>query len=682
MKTMTRLGVLMCVVALAWALVPSQATAAFGPSVTSGGVTTWSDDANKSYFMRVDGSKSWYTNNAGLTSQWYYMGQTQYDNFIGDGSVHGFLDNPYWFGYFASGGVQYGYWGNNTAAYGGFTQFTYGYVAGQWYGGSSQWDKLSGLNAYQDNPASKGWDKLGAAGLNASFIGDGNYHDVGANWWYLSYGVCGYWIRDSTVSTPWFGYDYTTSQWYTGGAFGWATLGNPGQLGLRFMGDGSSHVLGVRFMGDVTSRVLSNNADAVHGAFTYRLTDGVGIWRNADLLGDGGRDQFRYTYGTGLWENQGAAGSGWYGIGGDATKGLGMDPTFIGDAQYHDILGTKFRFKFTLDDHGGAASWFNTALDTPRDQFRYTYGTGYWEHSDLANNWDSLGNLGLTASFVGDGNLHDLRDDWSFIAFDNGRRARWTNNRYMVTAKFEYEYVTGQWFHGGNFGLVPLGAAGLRTSFMGDLDEHTLGGGIYANFTYYYQSVLNDEIWDKGFWRNASLMGEIGVLGELQFSYAYSTGGWEHQRNDGEWNGIGGDVKKLGLGMDPTFIGDGQYHDIPGTTFRYKFTNDAKGGVALWYNTALWTPRDQFRYIYDAGIWESLDYGGARQYGPAAPPKRWWPLCKEANPTEFLGDSTRNHLLRGSVFFDLPFFWFGGKKTEARGCFYDQWLVLKETWYY
>ena len=426
------------------------------------------------------------------------------------------LNNGWSYMYLAS--VDYAYWKNGSTE-----RFAYGCTAGQW------WDY--GMT---------GWSTLGPAGLSASFLGDGSSHTLDSLWSYSFSGGIGYW-NNTSLNLSQFKYDYGTGQWQDEGKIGgWSTLG-PAGLSASFLGDGSSHTL--------------------DSLWSYTFSSGISYWTNTAL----NLSLFKYDYGTGAWYDQGKYG-GWVSLGAAGSS-------FVGDGSSLTLYG-KWSYNFS----GGVGFWTNTSLNLA--QFKYDYGTGQWYDEGKTGGWATLGPVGLSASFLGDGNPRTLDSNWQYkYDYDyQGGAGAWTSPSVWVI----YNYSLGHWWGYDNFdGSTEFDfSGGFSAAFIGDGAWHDIGGAYNGtHFKYQYDLAGGN----YGYWYNND-------LGFLQYKYSYDSGQWYDEGKMGGWATLGP------AGLSSRFMGDGNTRTLD-SNWSYRFSD----GIGSWTNASL--KLSQFNYDYSAGQW-------------------------------------------------------------------------------
>ena len=108
-----------------------------------------------------------------------------------------------------------------------------------------------------------------------------------------------------------------------------------------------------------------------------------------------------------------------------------------------DPTTNGFAYRFDVTDQ--TAHWSKDGLV----EFKYILGDGTWQDWDKFGGWTQLSGPGLSAAFMGDGNVHTLDSSWSY-QFVNGV-GYWTNLG-LSQPVFEYNYASGQWYDEGNYG--------------------------------------------------------------------------------------------------------------------------------------------------------------------------------------------------------------------------------------
>jgi hypothetical protein len=369
--------------------------------------------------------------------QWLHQGTTNgwaplsvaaqnIDAFVGDGLWHIVYNN--WLYKLDSGTGYWSPWVTDR-----FT-LSYNYATSQWYDESYLYP---------------GWAALGTAGLSATFMGDGSWHDLQTGWSYMySFSTgWGQW-KFTSLNQVLFEYYYGTGQWqHQGSSGGWINLGSYHKT-AAFMGDGSWYDLG--------------------SGWSYQFGGGFGGWKNASL----NLTQFAYDYGASQWYDEGLYG-GW------ATLGTsGLSAAFLGDGSVRS-LGNNWNYQYA----GGFATFKDTLLNWT--VFAYDYSGGRWYDQGKTGGWSTLGATNLSAWFVGDGSVRDIGNQWYYQY--GGGFGIWTNVPLNLN-QFAYAYNTGQWYDEGFYGgWATLGSTGQSSWFVGDGTWHGLGtlgdGNWYFNYT-------------------------------------------------------------------------------------------------------------------------------------------------------------------------------------------------------
>jgi len=411
-------------------------------------------------------------------------------SFIGDGAWHG-LNNSFQYLYSSYGDA--GYWRDSSLT----KKFAYAYNSGQWY----HFTELDG------SPS-----RLGGTGVSANFVGDGAWHGLNNSCQYLysSYWDAGYW-RDRSL-TPKFAYAYNSGQWYhfteLNGSL--SLLGGTG-VSANFVGDGAWHSLGKSFW-----------------SFDYLYSSywDAGYWSE---YYENKTKRFAYAYNSGQWYHFSV-------IDGSQSRlgGTGVSANFVGDGNYHD-LGNGWSYCLFYSNLANEGHWKN--INTGIVQFAYVYAylgdSGKWYHQDHPFNgtggWQRLGNPGLSASFVGDGNTHDIGGGWLFLYKKSENISYWTNTSLNLW-QYAYDYSTSQWWHEGRYGSwKTLGRAGMDATFVGSGShpiQMPISGG-WREYTYY--TISNGSV---GVW--------IRLVGS-DWRYFYDIGVWQYSNDAGTtWFDYGG----------------------------------------------------------------------------------------------------------------------------------------------
>ena len=222
MRTAMRVAVLMCVLTLAGASLPSAATASWW-SQYNGSCWVYGQDSTHTYLAQF-ADNTWY-HSTSPSGGFAYLGKATDSSFVADGTWHNMGSNLYYS--FNPFGNNLGYWYNASL---GLIQFGFDYGAGNWYAEGK----------------TGGWVTMGNQFQNSAPAMGGYWNSVGNNWYY-AYAPwnanVGYWYNYSTGLFQ-FAYDYGSGLWYNeGNAGGWATM-KPTALSAAFMGDGTWHNMG------------------------------------------------------------------------------------------------------------------------------------------------------------------------------------------------------------------------------------------------------------------------------------------------------------------------------------------------------------------------------------------------------------------------------------------------------
>jgi len=524
-------------------------------------------------------SLSW-RNLGGIGQTARFMGDESWHS-LGNGMSYRFEPGGYSAGYFKDG-----------ANY----RFMYQYGPGQWF--------VTGNTV--------AWNRIGVAGLSASFLGDGAYHDLGNSFGYSYSRLAQNGIYEAARIDR-FLYDYTAGQWsHMGPTGGWVTLTSTGH-GSSFIGDGAQHNLGNGFLYSyLNGEGYWNLGTASRFKYDYAAgqwnhVGGIGGWTtlgsagwNAAFVGDGNSydlgngftyayvlgtdtgsffqggltERFRYLYGTGGWSHYGQFG-GWQSL------ASGMASQFIGDGGSYS-LGNGYTYSYNSLTNTG--SWLSQALGFTK--FAYDYAGGQWYDFDRFANQHSLGSAGNSvAEFMGDGATHVLDATWSYLF--NGTTGNWLTGG---SSRFQYAYDTGQWSHNGPVGgAFALSAAGRTGQFIGTYTGLT-PVDLANGFSYWYDAATG--------------IGHWLVAGASQFDYDYTAGRWSHH------GPVGGAFALSAAGANAGFVGDGSARDL-GNGFFYSYlagqgtwTKGAASRFLYDYATAQWS------HTGAVGSWVALGPGG------------------------------------------------------------------------
>jgi hypothetical protein len=371
-----------------------------------------------------------------------------------------------------------------------------------------------------------------------------------------------------------------------------------------------------------------------------------GNWRLAYRYGEGQWWDCIQLGGTDNWNKLGSA---------------GQSPDFLGNAAIGQYLPVGNGWSYGYNTTNDTGYWMNSAGNF---RFAYIYYSGQWWDQNL-NLWNQIGAASVSSQFIGDGQFHDLKNNWSYQYLTSNdteywatgganrlaywyTEGRWSAFDYLggeqvLSAKglpstlvgdgtwhdlgnnwlymlgggnfgvwkspslnlqqFAYDYTSGQWYDQGLYGgWATLGASGLTGAFVADGAWHDLGG----NWLY----LLGDG--NYGIWKNSRLNSQ-------QFAYNYGSGQWIDCGKDGTWQILSAN------GLSPNFVGDGAWHDL-GNNWLYMCQI---GVVGTWYSKIL--NLTQFWYDYQAGKWYHQGvYGGGQTLGEF--------FLSTGMPCGFLGD--------------------------------------------
>jgi hypothetical protein len=341
--------------------------------------------------------------------------------FIGDGAYR-YVGNGWLFAYSASGD----YCGWQSTAF-GYALFSYSFGAGQWF----------------DLGFTNTWSVLSDTAVSPAFVGDGASRDLGNGWsyrWVMDASdpqqprTYGFWHNNNPQELAEFWYDYSTGEWLSQGAYaGFYVLAGSG-LSADFVGDGAWHGVGTTW------------ANGTTWYYKYSGSD-WGTWYNNNL----GFAQFAYAYDTGQWYEQGI-----YGGRQQLSYGF-VSPDFVGNGYWHDIGTTgndwsSYSWQYLFNGQYGY--WYNNNFGLC--QYRYDYMHGDWATEGFWGGWQPMGDSGLSAAFVGDGQWHTLYTTgawpsytWRYFfgpAWDPAGAFWDPVYHYPEYGEWRYNFPTGQWY--------------------------------------------------------------------------------------------------------------------------------------------------------------------------------------------------------------------------------------------
>jgi len=523
-----------------WLLISTALTLALavGPVVQQEADAAWLENESGGYHNYYWNSLSnpklrynltnhqWWHYGAHDATHWYAISATERPStFIGNGSWHN-LGNGFSYQYATATDIG---WFKDGSDY----RFRYKYSPGLW---ESTWNPAPG------GPYS--WQVLGVVGLSAAFVGNGDWADLGNGFTYRYTTAddigC---FKDGAYER--FRYLYATRQWEnTANSVSWQTLGNAG-LSAAFLGSGIWWNLGNGFK------------------YQYAISTDIGWFK------EGSDYRFRYKYSPGLWEST------WNPVAGgpyswQALGIVGHSAAFVGGGDWAD-LGNGFTYRYTTADDIGCFK------DGAYERFRYLYATRQWENTANSVSWQTLGNAGLSAAFLGSGIWWNLGNGFKYqyaISTDMGWFKEGSDYR------FRYKYGPGQWEHRGYGGSwYNLGGGGA--SFVGDGAYHYLGNNFW------YKWVLSSGT-QYGYWSID------GTDAHRIYEFNYTTGQWQHQGYTGGWFALGVP------GQSGQFIADGTYYNVGGGWWYH--SSYSASGLGIWSRTSS-SSGDRFSYIYTSGQW-------------------------------------------------------------------------------
>jgi hypothetical protein len=603
----------------------------------------------------------WY--DTGAYGSWQILGNAGLSaSFMGDGSTH-VLGNNFSYSYASDEGTF-------TLTSGGANRFKYAYGSGQW----SDWGKDAA------------WADLGTADKSAEFMGDGAHHDLGKwfgdrDWWFLYNADTGYFSLGLDYR---FRFSYNDGRLYhfSPRASWWSEIGDGGGYSATFIGDGTPHYISGWghywwFQYDTASD-SSRFSLAAGTSYRFAYDYASGQWygygpvgaksplgnsdAKADFLGDGGSHDlgtwfdihwwfaydpgndrgafsgatvgtlFQYSYGDGHWFQRSFTG-------GFSQLGSGVySADFIGDRRQHDLgtwFGHDWWFGYDIGDVRGVF-YRDRGDDDHYNRYGYGYATGQWYDSDGTGWGRPLGSAGQSASFMGDGTLHDLGSwygrDWWYTYDLTNDLGKFELDNTSTNWRFAYGYSSGAWQHyDGSWKQV--GNSVHARYFMGDGVAHDLGTSRGRDWWYTYDATN-----DRGQY------GLDAAPAHYRLAYGYAHGQWWDFGN-GSWSVLGNS------GATADFLGDGNPHDL-GTWL----------GSHWWFTYTILADRAQFDgpsgglflYTYNNGYWWHSTYHlGFMRLGEGV-------YC-----ADFIGDGTPHDL---GTWFGHDW-WYAFDRAAVRGAF-------------
>jgi hypothetical protein len=154
---------------------------------------------------------------------------------------------------------------------------------------------------------------------------------------------------------------------------------------------------------------------------------------------------------------------------------------------------------FTYSSSTDTSQWNNSG----NLRFLYQYGVGRWYDEGKTGGWQTLGPAGLSTSFLGDGNTHDLGNGGTIINWSysfSGGAGLWTNTSLNLS-QFKYNYGASQWSHAGRtWGFVDLGPMAMSASFLGDGNWYSFSSNLWYMYNYLvsvgYEKDSNQNPWE------------------------------------------------------------------------------------------------------------------------------------------------------------------------------------------
>jgi hypothetical protein len=189
---------------------------------------------------------------------------------------------------------------------------------------------------------------------------------------------------------------------------------------------------------------------------------------------------------------------------------------------------------------------------------------------------------------------------------DVGNYGYW---KWGSTDRFKYDYGAKQWWDFGAYGVWrTLGASGWSAATQHSVnDPNFVGNGgwhdVATGSKYKYFSSGGYSNWL--------------VNNNLRFAYTYGTGLWaDYSPAANAWSLISTGV------LSSTFLGDGAWHTLGGTGFRYRY--ERSGDYSNW----LVNNNMRFAYTYGTGRWADYSSGA----------NTWSMLGSGVLSSTFLGD--------------------------------------------
>ncbi|MBI5252403.1 MAG: hypothetical protein HY912_23150 [Desulfomonile tiedjei] len=307
--------------------------------------------------------------------------------------------------------------------------------------------------------------------------------------------------------------------------------------------------------------------------------------------------RFSFNNSTGKWSGYDKYGGKW-----QTLSGAGASASYIFDGTSHD-LRNGWSYLYSASTQTG--NWLRSGAV----RFGYNFSEGRWYGIDpYGGGWQRLSAPLRPSSFVGNGTLQDLGNNWAFVYGYAGDTGNWARSDTSA-ARFSYNYSTGRWseYDPGTSTWKTLSSVWRSASFVGNGVPKDLGNNWV--FVYSYAS-------DTGNWARSD-------TSAARFGYNYSTGLWsEYDPYTSSWKSLSSP------GRSAAFIGSGALYDLNnGWNFTYTYSTDqgiwATGGA------------DRFEYNYTLGQWYFWQKDA------------WQSLGQLARSSRFIGDGDRHELTEG-----------------------------------
>ncbi|MFC1834181.1 hypothetical protein ACFL2Q_05540 [Thermodesulfobacteriota bacterium] len=455
------------------------------------------------------------------------------------------LGNGWWFKYAATTDACTWSKGAGSDAAG---RFRYAYLSGNWKHRSVPHGKYT-------------WHFLNTATNTDIFIGDGTARTTadGLNYKYNDDLVTGQWLKGTDLR---FQYAYGSGQWDQVRGTSYSTLGAAG--------------LSAKLRCTTTLRNLDGTMQ-----FKYSFAADCGKFFKGTIK------RFEYNFTTGQWTQIGSYGSALLGPAGLAPYNMGFYQNPDTEHELELIAGTLSFFYDSSKDQG----CFNTPNLIPTGEsarrLKYSYGPGQWKHKGaFQSTYDLLGTTAMAPANVGTDTWAFAGTNWTYrFVPRTGLGLPEKGEFYRKGSQlFSYNYVEGTWYHHSSASLAELSSSGRTAKLpFGDGKFHEIRDGWYYAFVGQTTTGYFSTTPDPAF---------------IRFSYSYlDPSAWLHY-SLGQFGSLGP------FTSGPTFMGDGEWHDVgSGWDYRYDYPSLEGGDAGYWRRHTDPTSTGQFVYRYLLEQW-------------------------------------------------------------------------------